>query len=425
LPYLEAGARRFGDTFTARFAGYGKFVMLASPDAVQDVFRGDAHTLHSGEGNGVLATLVGTNSVLVLDGEPHARQRRVLMPPLKGERMRSFFETMQRATVETAQGWTVGRTLAMIEPMQQITLRVMLEIALGSNPGAQLQDLAGKVGRVLELGRRRYGLILVKILPMALLQKTQWLPFHQRMHELDQALFAFIEQRRHEPAAARGESVLTDLLATSHEDGTPLSNQEIRDALLTLIFAAHETTSVALAWALEQIVPRADVVERITDELQRTTGGAPPGADQLHRLVYLDAAIRESLRIRTIIPFVVRLTKTAFTAGGRVYPPGVVLCPCSHLVHRREDLYCEPETFRPERFLERRYAANEWFPFGGGNRMCLGMPLALYELKVVLSTLLASVRLVRPIGSRSVPIRRGLALAPHDGTLMTVTQRLA
>lgn len=425
LAFLEACARRFDDPFTVRFAGYGKFIMLASPDAVQDVFRGDAHALHSGEGNGILATLVGTNSVLVLDDEPHARQRRVLLPPLKGERMRSFFDIMQRVTVEAAQDWAVGRTLAMIEPMQQITLRVMLQIALGSNPDAHLEDLAGKVGRVLELGRRRYGLILVKILPMALLQRTRWLPFHRRMHELDQALFTFIEKRRNQPIAERGESVLTDLLAASHEDGTPLSNQEIRDAVLTLIFAAHETTSVALAWALEQIVPRADVVERITDELQRTTGGGPPGADQLHQLVYLDAAIRESLRIRTIIPFVVRLTKRAFTAGGRVYPPGVVLCPCSHLVHRREDLYCDPETFRPERFLERRYAANEWFPFGGGNRMCLGMPLALYQLKVVLSTLFARVRLARPCGSRSLPVRRGLALAPHDGALMTLTERRA
>lgn len=423
LPFLEECARRYGDPFTMRFAGYGNFVMLASPDAVQDVFRGDPHTLHSGEGNEFLTATVGQNSVLVLDDVPHARQRRVLLPPLKGERMRSFFDAMQAATLEAVQAWPVGRTLGMVEPMQQITLRVMLQVVLGLESHAELADFAGKVQRVLELARGRYGLILVKILPIALLQRTRWLPFYQRQHELDEALFAFIEKRRQEPVAERGENILTELLKASHEDGQPLSNQEIRDALVTMIFAGHDTTSVALAWTLEQIVPRPDVVARIADELRRTTGGAPPRADQLNQLDYLDAAIRESLRVRTILPFVVRLTKTAFTAGGREYPPGVVLCPCSHLVHRREDLYPVPETFRPDRFLERHYAAHEWIPFGGGSRMCLGMAFALYEMKVVLTTLLATVRLARPPGSRSAPVRRGIALAPHDGAQMTVVER--
>lgn len=423
LPFLEACARRYGDPFTVRWAGYGRFVMLASPDAVRDVFRGDPHVLHSGEGNEFLSATVGENSVLVLDDEPHARQRRVLLPPLKGERMRSFFDAMQAATREAVHAWSVGRTLPMIDPMQDITLRVMLQVVLGLRTAAELDDFAGKVQRVLELGRGRYGLILVKVLPVELLQRTRWLPFYRRQHELDQALFACIERCRRLPAADRGESILADLLAAAHEDARPLSNQEIRDALLTLIFAGHDTTSVALAWALEQIVSRPDVVAKIIEELQRTTGGGPPRADQLNQLEYLDAAIRESLRVRTIMPFVVRLTKQAFTAGGREYPPGVVLCPCNHLVHRREDLYPEPEMFRPERFLERHYAAHEWFPFGGGNRMCLGMAFALYEMKVVLSTLFATVRLARPSDGRSLPIRRGLALAPHDGARMTVLEK--
>jgi cytochrome P450 len=423
LPFLEGCARRYGDPFTVRWTGYGRFVMLASPDAVRDVFRGDPHALHSGEGNEFLTGTVGRNSVLVLDDEPHARQRRVLLPPLKGERMRSFFEAMQTAAAEEAHAWPVGRTLPMLGPMQQITLRVILQAVLGLVPGSQLDDFAAKVRRVLELSRGRYGLILVKILPVERLQQARWLPFFRRQHDLDEALFALIEEHRPVPAGERGQSILADLLTASHEDGQPLTNQEVRDALVTLIFAGHDTTSVALAWALEQIVPRAAVVQRITDELERTTGGGPPRADQLSRLEYLDAAIRESLRLRTVLPFVVRLTKTAFTAGGRDYPPGVVLCPCNHLVHRREDLYPEPGRFRPERFLERRYAAHEWFPFGGGARMCLGMAFALYEMRIVLSTVFATVRLARPPGSRSAPVRRGLALAPHDQTQVTVMER--
>jgi unspecific monooxygenase len=418
LNFLEECARRHGDPFTVRFAGYGTFVMLASPEAVRDVFRGDSHALHSGEGNEFLSATVGKHSVLVLDDEPHARQRRVLLPPLKGERMRSFLDVMQATTLETVRTWSPGRPFRIIESMQQITLKVMLQAVLGIAPSPRQDEVASKVRRVLQLGRGRYGLILVKTLPIHLLQQSGWLPFYRRMHELDAALFSLINDLRQKGASQRGENVLADLLDASHEDGKPLSDQEIRDALATLIFAGHDTTSVALAWFFEQVVPRADVVQRITDELRETTGGGRARADQLGRLDYLDAAIRESLRIRTVLPFVVRLTKVPFSAGGRDYPVGVVLCPCSHLVHLREDLYHQPREFRPERFLERRYAAHEWLPFGGGNRMCLGTAFAMYEMKVVLSTLFATTRLVRPPGSRSVPVRRGIALAPHDGVIV-------
>lgn len=422
LPFLEECFRRHGDPFTIRWASYGTFVMLASPEAAKDVFRGDSHALHSGEGNEFLKASVGTNSVLVLDDERHARQRRVLLPPLKGERMRSYFDVMQASTLEAVHKWSSGEQLRMLEPMQEITLKVMLRAVIGVTSAVELSEFAAKVRRVLELGRGRHGLILVKILPVELLQRTRWLPFYRRMHELDVALFAVIENCRRLPVEERGENVLSDLLEAFHEDGQPLSDQEIRDALVTLIFAGHDTTSVALAWVLEQTLPHADVVQRITDELQRITGGGPPRADHLNQLTYLDATIRESLRVRTIMPFVVRLTKTPFTAAGREYPAGVVLCPCSHLVHRREDLYPEPAVFRPERFQERHYAPHEWFPFGGGNRVCLGLAFAMYEMKLVLSTLFATVRLARDPKWRSTPVRRGIALAPQDGVRVQVTR---
>lgn len=420
LEFLEECARRFGDSFLVRLAGYGQFVMLSAPEAVHDVFRGDPHALHSGEGNEFLIPTVGRNSVLVLDDEPHARQRRILLPPLKGERMRSFFDAMQAATLEAVRAWPAGRPLGMLEPMQQITLRVILQAVLGLEAGSERDDIEGQVRRLLVQGRSRYSFILLKVLPVRLLQKTRWLPFYRQLHALNETLYALIGSRRQQPASARGENVLTDLLAASHDDGRSLGDDEIRDALMTLILAGHDTTSIALAWALEQIVPRPEVMGRITDELRNTTGGTLPLAEHLARLEYLDAAIRESLRIRTILPFVVRLTKQTFVAGGREYPPGVVLCPCSHLVHRRADLYPEPLIFRPERFLERTYSGHEWFPFGGGNRTCLGMAFALYEMKAVLSTLFTQSCLVRPPGSRSTAVRRGVSLAPHDGVLMVV-----
>ena len=422
LPFLDECARRYGDTFLVRFAGYGKFVMLGEPDAVQDVFRGDGRALHSGEGNEFLVPTVGANSVLVLDEDRHQRQRRVLLPPLKGERMRSLFDAMQAATQEAIRDWPIGRPVRMLESMQQITLRVILQTVLGLSAGSQRDVIERQVERLLAQGRGRYGLILVKVLPIAMLQRSRWLPFFRQMHELNESLYSLIRARRRQ-AAQVGDNVLADLLAASHEDCRPLDDEEIRDALVTLILAGHDTTSAALAWALEQIVPRPDVTGRIVEELGRATGGALPQAEHLTQLEYLDAAIRESLRVRTMMPFAVRLTKQPFTAGGREYPPGIVLCPCNHLVHHRPDLYPAPDVFRPERFLNRKYAGHEWFPFGGGNRTCLGMAFAFYELRVVLATIFSQATLMRPLGARSFPIRRGILLAPHDGVPTIVQNR--
>jgi unspecific monooxygenase len=338
--------------------------------------------------------------------------------------MRSFFEAMQQATIVAVHAWPLGKPMRMLEPMQQITLRVILQVVLGLGQGPQRDEIQTQVLHMLAQGRSRYSLILVKVLPVRRLQESRWLPYFGRMNALNDSLYTHIRMCRQQDPVARGENMLADLLAARHEDGRPMSDEEIRDALMTLILAGHDTTAIALAWALEQIVTRPDVVERITDELQRATGGGPVCAEHLPRLEYLDAAIRESMRLRTVLPFVVRLTKRAFVVGGHEYPPDVLLCPCSHLVHRRADLYPEPEVLRPERFLERRYAGHEWFPFGGGNRMCLGMTFALYEMKVVLGTLLHQVRLTRPSGSQSLPIRRGLSLAPHDGVKMVVLERL-
>jgi cytochrome P450 len=406
-------------------AGYGKFVMLSNTDAVRDVFHGDSHSLHSGEGNEFLIPTVGPNSVLVLDEEAHARQRQNQLPPLKGERMRSFFDVMQTATLEAIQSWPLGKPFRMLEPMQQITLRVILKAVLGLEAGPLRDQLEGQVERLLAQGRSRYTFILVKVLPLRLLQKIRWLPFYRQLYALNQSLYSLIDAWRQKPADQRGENLLADLIVANHTDGRPLRNEEIRDALVTLILAGHDTTAIALAWALEQIVSRPEVVEHITEELRQTTGGSLPHAEQLPRLEYLDAAIRESLRVRTILPFVVRLTKKPFMAGGREYPPGVLLCPCNHLIHRRPDLYPEPEKFRPERFLERKFGGNEWFPFGGGGRTCLGMAFALYEMKVMLSTLFTQAKLMRPPDQHSYPIRRGISLAPHDGVQMVLVERNA
>ncbi|MDR3618197.1 MAG: cytochrome P450 [Paludisphaera borealis] len=414
LGLLDECHHRYGDAFTLDIAGYGRFVMLSNPEAVREVFRADPETLHSGEANAMLTATVGRNSVLVLDGAPHARQRRVLVPPLKGERMRAFFDAMRSETLDAARACPLDSPFPALPMMRRITLRVILRTAMGLAPGPEMDRFERKMEAFLSNGRQRYALVLMTIVPINRLSGSRWVPLFRQLSDLDDDLSAVIAARRRGEGPTGGENVLDDLLAATHEDGSPLDDREVRDALITILIAGHETTALALAWALIDIVPRPEVVDRLADELTRVTGGAPPEADHLPALEYLDAAIRESLRISPVVPFVVRKTVRPFVAGGREYPPGVVLCPCSYLVHRRDELYPDPDQFRPERFLERKFGPHEWFPFGGGNRVCLGMPFSLYEMKTLLATLLGQVRLARPTGARSRARRYGLVLGPDD-----------
>jgi cytochrome P450 len=415
LAVLDEGHRRHGDAFTLDIAGYGRFVMLSEPETVREIFRGDPDVLHSGEANDILSATVGKSSVLVLDGQRHARQRRVLVPPLKGERMRAFFDAMRLETIDAIRTWPATVSSPALPRMRRITLRIILRTGLGLAAGPELDEFERRVEIMLANGRQRLALVYMKLVPIHRLTRSRWVPLFRQLNALNDLLFPLIAARRCGANRPAIENVLDDLLAATHDDCTPLDDQEVRDAIFTILIAGHDTTALALAWALAEIVPRPHVVDRLTDELRQVTGGAPPEAEQLPALEYLDAAIRESMRLRPVVPFVVRLTKQSFAVGGREYPPGVVLCPCSYLVQRREDLYPEPDVFRPERFLERKFGPHEWFPFGGGNRVCLGMPFALYEMKVLLATLFSQVRLSRLPGARSRARRYGLVLGPDDG----------
>jgi cytochrome P450 len=334
--------------------------------------------------------------------------------------MRAFFDAMRRETLAAVHAWPAGAPFAALPTMRRITLRVILRTGLGLAAGPELDQFERKIEVFLSHGRQRHALVLMKLVPIHRLSRSRWVPLFRQLNDLNDSLFALIAARRQGQRPPADENVLDELLAATHEDGTPLDDQKVRDAIFTILIAGHDTTALALAWALVEIVPRPEVLKRLTDELDRVTGGGPPEAEQLPALEYLDGAIRESLRLRPVAPFVVRLTKRPFVAGGREYPGGVVLCPCSYLVHRRKELYPEPDRFRPERFLERKFGPHEWFPFGGGNRICLGMPFALYEMKVLLATLFSQVRLARPAGARSRSRRYGVVLGPGDGARVVV-----
>src|SRR3954471_2862028 len=278
LGLLDECHRRFGDAFTLRVAGNGRFVMLSDPEVVREVFRGDPDVLHSGEANSLFIATVGRHSVLVLDGAPHARQRRVVVPPLKGERMRAFFDAMRLETLEAVRAWPLDTPFPALPTMRRITLRVILRTALGLAPGPEMHRFGHKMETFLSNGRQRHALVLMTIVPIHRLSGSRWVPLFRQLADLDDDLFAFIAARRRGERPPGGENVLDDLLAATHEDGSPLDDREVRDALITILIAGHDTTALALAWALVDIVSRAEVVGRITDELGRSTGGDPPRA---------------------------------------------------------------------------------------------------------------------------------------------------
>jgi cytochrome P450 len=396
--FLDGVRRRHGAPVTIRFPAHGSIVLLADPASVKDVFTGDPRVLHSGEANAFLGETLGPNSLLVLDDEPHARQRAPLMPPFHGERMRAHTAAIRGATLRRMEGWGAGGGVELEEECRAITLDVILETVFGERDPAFRETLR----RYVRIVDRPLSLLGSRV-PRWLRPYSPWRPAVLGLRAVDEALHALIARRR---GAAPGDDVLSLLFRMTHEDGAPLDDGELRDHLMTLLLAGHDTTAIALGWAFEHILSHAPVLARIREEAAAGLDATP----------YLDAAIRESLRLRPVVPLVIRLLKAPFVAGGREYPAGVHLAPCMLLLHRDPGIYPEPEAFRPERFLGKAPDPYAWFPFGGGRRRCLGMAFALHEMRVVLATVLSRVRLELPPGRGTGVRRKGILLAPHDGT---------
>lgn len=402
--FLDGARRRYGTPFTVRFPRHGRIVLLTDPAAVKDVFTGDPRVLHSGESNAFLGETLGPNSLLVLDDEAHWHQRTPQMPPFHGERMRAHTEAIRAATLRRMEGWGPLGGVELEEECREITLQVILETVFGERDeafAATIRTFLRHVDRPLAL--------LGSLVPPRLRPFTPWRPIVLARRKVDAALFALIARRRE---ALPSDDVLSLLFRMKHEDGAPLTDQELRDHLFTLLLAGHDTTAIALGWAFEQILSHPGVLARIREEVAKGFEETP----------YLDAAIRESHRLRPVVPLVIRLLKKPFVAGGREYPAGVHLAPCMLLIHRDPAIYPDPEAFRPERFLDRAPDPYAWFPFGGGRRRCLGMAFALHEMRVVLATILSRARLELEPGRKSGVRRKGILLAPRDGTRAIVRE---
>ncbi len=422
LPLLDECARRFGDTFTLRLPGSSPVVFFSHPDAIRAIFTGDEEDLRAGEANATrLESILGKHSLLLLDGQEHLRERRMLQPPFHGDRMEAYGTVMRDIAARAVDAWPARRPFPIHPEMQGVTLDVILRTVFGLDEGPAKRELRGALIELLGMGAN----------PQLLLAAAQsngnpagaaarLLAVRTRVDEL---LFGEIATRRRADVAGRSD-VLSLLVQARDEDGRLLDDQALRDELVTILLAGHETTATALAWAVSHVLAHPDVRRRLHDEL-RGAGPAPLDPQRVTRLEYLDAVCRETLRLTPILPIVGRRLTRPMRLGGVDLPAGAVAAPCIYLAHRRVERWPEPERFRPERFLESKPTPYEFFPFGGGVRRCLGMAFALAEMKIVLAEVLTRVELTAAPGYQVRVVRRSVTLAPSEGMPVVVERRAA
>ena len=361
--FIARQRERFGDVFTLEFIDGQPLVFLSDPEDVRTVFTGSAAVMHAGEANKLLEPVLGSRSILLLDEAEHLRQRRLLLPPFHGERMLRYEAIMAEAAQRELATWKEGETIELLPRMQAITLEVIMRAVFGIEDG---------------LGKERLRLLLrtmlqqttdMRQMALSLIMGPDSERLQQRLSEVldpvDEELYRVIAGHRAAPDLEEREDILSMLLLARDEEGEAMTDEELRDELMTLLLAGHETTASSLAWAFEQLTHQPHTLERLSEELRA-------GGDER----YAEAVIQETMRLRPVLPIVIRLLKEPITVGqGRFrLPAGTRVAPAIILVHLRDDIYADPYQFRPERFLETPPGTYTWIPFGGGMRRVAGPP---------------------------------------------------
>jgi cytochrome P450 len=442
LAFLERLRARYGKRFTVRFPLAPPFVIITDPDEIREVFMAPPDVLHPGEGARVLEPLVGKNSLILLDEAAHREQRRLLLPAFHGEKMALLGGLMTEVAEREVASWPRGEEIELQPHMQRLTLEIILRAVFGLDPGPRLDALRDGLARLLAFGDRPVSLVppdpegraarvLEKVGPFAQFVRLQAVT--------DRLVFEQIDERRAERQSLRSgpspllaqdtrsprsgpspllaqdgnrDDVLAMLLEARHEDGSPMSSQELRDELMTMLVAGHETTATSLAWAFERLARSPRVLGRLVEELD--------SGDE----TYLTATIQETLRRRPVLPNVEpRLVKRPFEVGGRMYPVGVCLVPNAYLLHHDADIYPDPYEFRPERFLDEPPGTYTWIPFGGGRRRCVGASFALLEMRIVLRSVLSACELQAGAGGAEPTRRRNITIRPAAGARVRLRGR--
>ncbi len=411
LGFTVVAQRRYGDVFSVKFPFFGRIFYVASPELAKQVFTGSPAVFHAGEANAtVLEPALGPTSVLTLDDEPHMRARKTLLPPFHGDRIRIYTELMLAATRREIERWPVGEPFALRPHMQRITLSVILRAVFGISDEARIDRATALLDR---FTARVSPITRFPVLRRDLGPGSPWRRFVAARAALDDFLYEEIALRREQAEREERDDVLSLLLAARHEDGSPLTDTELRDELVTVVGAGHETTATALAWAMERLLRTPAALGRLRESLEAGESD------------YLDATVRETLRSRPVLIDVARRLTAPASVGGYEFAAGSFLVPAIAAIHHREDLYPRPFEFRPERFLEEGAENYAWIPFGGGIRRCVGAAFAEQEMRVVLREIVTRAELRAPDPAPERGQVRHITLAPARDTVVVLERPLA
>jgi cytochrome P450 family 135 len=411
LDSLLGWHRRYGDFFTVKLLVFGTGVYVADPAEIKAMFTGDQSDLLAGEANAPLSIVLGSKSVLVLDGPEHLRQRKLLLPPFQGSHVKAFREVIREVAEAEVDRWRVGEKFPMRERMRALTFEVICRAVFGVTEPRRVERLRSALLAVIDMGAlflMPEGLRKIPLGPLG-----PWQRFQRRLAVADALLYEEIARRRQQPDLDQRTDVLSLLLRARDEGGEPMSDVELRDELFTMLGAGHETTATGLAFAFELLLHNPATLDRLRDELASGDGA------------YLEAVCTETLRVRPVIDAAERTLTKPRTVGGYDLPAGIRVYPGIALVHRRPDLYPEPERFRPERFLDGRVESYAWLPFVGGIRRCIGAALAQAEMAEVIRVVCERVELeaVRP--ELDPVVLKGITMAPKHGAEVRVTRLAA
>jgi cytochrome P450 len=407
--FLDAVRRRYGDVVTLGTTFDERFVLVFSPELVRRVFQGTPAELHAGEANALLGPILGRRSVLLLDEDEHLRHRRLLLPPFHGRAMRDWVATMREAADAEIDAWPVGQPFAIHPSMQTLTLRVIVRAVFGYEGGsAQEARLTAALRDMVAPLASRNGLMIAASLIRGRGRSRAAQRFGRARKLVDELLFAEIARRRADPALPDRDDVFSALLQARDEHGEGLTDEEVHDELLTLLLAGHETTATGLAWTFDLLLHEPRVLARARERDD----------------AYLDAVVKESLRIRPVVQGVGRVvSQRPFELGGYEVPVGVEINPSIRTMHRRADLFPDPGRFLPERFLsETPPDTYTWIPFGGGTRRCLGASFATTEMRIVLSAVLERCDLRAVDRTHARPQMRTITIGPKGGVRVRQTR---
>jgi cytochrome P450 len=402
---------RYGDPFFTKTLN-GRVIVTAEPELIRELFGNRDPELFAVFATDAMEAFFGTRSVLTSFGEPHRQERKLLTPPFHGERMRAYGSVMIEATRRAFAGLAPKQPFIALERATEVSLEAIVRAVFGIEERELIERMQRTLRTTLDAAKPMF--LFSKATQVAPFGLGPWATYKRASAEADRLLYEQIERTR--PRTAGREDILSLLIDARYEDGSAMTDAHIRDELRTLLIAGHETTSIILAWALYDVHRNAEIKHKLLAELDAL--GPDPSPDVLAKLPYLTAVIDETLRLHPVVEGVFRVLRKPWPFGGYELPAGVSVAAAISLVHRREDIYPNPDAFEPERFLVRKPKPHEYLPFGGGNRRCIGAAFAHFEACVALGTILREFELELAEPSEVPSVRRSLTLGPKGGVRM-------